>query len=329
MKKYFIVFKLCLIITLSFGQIAPPEYNNLIGQADSLYRAKNYLDSGQKYSAAFQSFGGLGYPDDIYNAACSWALAENADSAFINLQRIVDKAGYSNYKHIISDTDLNFLHTDKRWTTLISQIKHNKEKIEEKYNKPLLYLLDSMKMEDQRWRNYMTRFINGELHNDTISKETINLHISLTDSLNYFLLKDIFYKYGFPNYDLVGQEGSNNFWLLVQHQDSYPNFQDSVLTKMKIEVNNNKASSVNYAYLVDRVKINTGKQQVYGTQMELNKEQTSYIPLNVMAPEKLNERRASVGLISIESYIEIMNKRYFGSLKQADEIDKSRNSPNR
>ena len=173
-----------------------------------------------------------------------------------------------------------------------------------------------MRTEDQKWRNYMTRFKNGELQSDTISRETISRNISLTDSLNYFLLKGIIDKYGFPNYDIVGQEGSNNFWLLVQHQDRNPTFQDSVLVKMKIQVDANKASIRNYAYLVDRVKVNTGQKQVYGTQMKLNSEQSSYIPKSVIDPDKLNERRASVGLGTIESYIEIMNTRYFGSLKK-------------
>jgi len=317
MKKYYIILGLCLKISVSFGQTAPPEYHNLIRQADSLYKAKDYLNSGLKFSAAFQSFGGLGYSNHRYDAACSWALAGTRDSAFFNLQRIVDKKKYADYKSITSDTDLNSLHNDKRWTTLILQVKQNKEKNEETYNKPLLHLLDSMRTEDQKWRNYLTRFNNGELQNDTISKETISRNILLTDSLNYFILKDIFKKYGFPNYDLVGQEGSNNFWLLVQHQDRHPTFQDSILAKMKIEVDSNKASSVNYAYLVDRVKVNTGQKQVYGTQMELNTEQTSYVPKSVIEPDKLNERRASIGLGTIESYIEIMNTRYFGSLKKS------------
>ncbi len=91
---------------------------------------------------------------------------------------------------------------------------------------------------------------------------------------------------------------------------------------MKFKVEANKASSGNYAYLVDRVKVNMGQKQVYGTQMELNKEQTSYVPKSVNDPDKLNERRANVGLGTIESYIETMNTRYFGSLKKTDNNDK-------
>ena len=85
---------------------------------------------------------------------------------------------------------------------------------------------------------------------------------------------------------------------------------------MKIEVDKGKASAQNYAYLLDRVKVNTGKLQVYGTQMVLNEKQTSYQTQPLIDPEKVNERRASVGLDSIEAYIALMNSQYHGTLKK-------------
>lgn len=316
MAKFIISFGLVLTVASIFGQTAPPEYYTLVKQADSLFKANDYLSSGLKYSAAFQAFGGLGYSHDRYAAACSWANAGNADSAFYNLQRIVDKAKFSDYKHISEDPQLKSLYKDPRWEILLLKIKDNKYKSEVNYNKPLLYLLDSLVTVDQKWRNYLTMYRNGELQTDTISLETIKRNCIIADSLNYYILYDIFVSYGFPNYDLVGIEGSNNFWLLVQHQDAYPSFQDSVLSKMKIEVDANKASASNYAYLVDRVKVNSGQPQVYGTQMELNHEKTSFIPKKVIDPDKLNKRRLSVGLDSIESYIELMNHVYSGSLEK-------------
>jgi hypothetical protein len=319
LKVWCILLGFWFSITFSFGQTAPEEYYSLVREADSLYKARSYFNSGLKYSAAFQTFGGLGYSDNRYDAACSWALAGNADSAFYNLQRIVDNANFANFEHITTDADLLSLHADRRWEPLIEQVKQNKERSEEKYDKRLLQVLDSLRTEDQKWRKYRRRFINGELQDDTISKEFITRQMLLTDSLNYFQLKAIFDKYGFPNYDIVGPGGANSFWLLVQHQDRRPDFQVLVLEKMKIEVEANKASRVDYAYLVDRVKINAGQQQVYGTQMELNSDQTSFEPKNVIDPEDLNERRASVGLGTIESYIELMNTLSSGALKKTDE----------
>jgi len=103
--------------------------------------------------------------------------------------------------------------------------------------------------------------------------------------------------------------------ILMQHQDLHPEFQEEVLIKMKEEADKGKASIINYAYLLDRVKVNTGQLQVYGTQMILNSQKTSYEPEPGVKPDKFNERRRSVGLDTIESYTETMNSRYFGTLK--------------
>lgn len=72
---------------------------------------------------------------------------------------------------------------------------------------------------------------NGEI--DSIPIEIINRKIALTDSLNYLIISKLFIKYGFLGYDEVGELGSHNFWLLVQHQDKQIDFQERVLEEMK------------------------------------------------------------------------------------------------
>lgn len=316
MKQNLTFLFLLITSTLLKGQAIPKEYSNWIKKADSLYKKGDYKNSGNTYSFAFKSLGWKGYPADRYNAACAWALASVPDSAFFNLLRIATKSNYSDYDHLTTDTDLQSLHNDARWHSLISKVKENKEKIEINFDKKLIKLLDSLVTEDQKWRSYLVKFDNKQLGNDTLSRKTIIYHLRATDSLNYFHLKNIFQTYGFPNFDLVGQTGSNNYWLLMQHQDRHSQFQEEVLHKMKEEADKGKASVINYAYLLDRVKVNTGQLQVYGTQMILNSTKTSYEPKPVVEPSKLNERRKSVGLDTIESYIETMNSRYFGTLKK-------------
>lgn len=56
---------------------------------------------------------------------------------------------WSNLSHILADSDLNSLHSDKRWQSLIETVKSNKEKEEAKLNKPLVALLDTIFNEDQ------------------------------------------------------------------------------------------------------------------------------------------------------------------------------------
>ncbi len=316
MRQNLILVFLLITGSVATGQTMPKEYPYWIKQADSLYKKGDYKNSGQAYSMAFKSFGWKGYSSDRYHAACSWALASVPDSAFSNLLRIAMKGNYSGYDYLVRDSNLQSLHSDARWYSIISKVKANKEKIEDNLDKKLIRVLDSLVKEDQKWRNYIVKFDNKLLGDDTISRKSILLHLLATDSLNYFHLKNVFHKYGFPNFDLVGVSGSHNFWLLMQHQDSHPQFQEGVLNKMKEEADRGKAELVDYAYLLDRVKVNTGQLQVYGTQMILNSTKTSYEPKPVIDPDKLNERRKGIGLDSIESYIESMNSRYFGSLKK-------------
>lgn len=85
---------------------------------------------------------------------------------------------------------------------------------------------------------------------------------------------------------------------------------------MKVEAIKGNASLPNYAYLVDRVKVNTGQLQIYGTQLRINSGGTSYEPLPTTEPEMLNTRRQKVGLSSIEEYIQGMNESHYGELSK-------------
>jgi len=123
-------------------------------------------------------------------------------------------------------------------------------------------------------------------------------------------LEEIFEKFGYPGYSLVGEKGSQNFWLMVQHCDSDPAFQSRVLEKLKIEVDNKNADGSNYGLLTDRVKINTGEKQVYGTQVSYNSLGQAY-PKDLADSVNVNKRRAEVGLEPIEDYLNMMTQMHF------------------
>lgn len=124
---------------------------------------------------------------------------------------------------------------------------------------------------------------------------------------NTAVLKQIFNKYGFPNYDKVGKEASKNFWLCVQHSDHDLKFQQQVLKKMKVEVKRGKADPSNYAWLTDRVNINSGKPQIYGTQLAYKADGTP-MPRNLKDPKTVNDRRKEIGLEPIEDYLQFIKE---------------------
>lgn len=183
------------------------------------------------------------------------------------------------------------------------------------FDAELFQLIDSLAREDQKWREVSLTLKNSGNADSTQLAQAYEM-MRRTDSLNHLVLVKIVDQYGFPDSDKLGMEGTKYFWLLVQHQNGQPDFQERVLKMMEIAVRQNKASGKDYAYLLDRVLRNTGKLQVYGTQMILNPAGTSFEPSPCIDPEHLNERRASVGLGTIEAYIEIMNQVYSGQLKK-------------
>jgi hypothetical protein len=121
------------------------------------------------------------------------------------------------------------------------------------------------------------------------------------------ILKDIFNKYGFLGYDKVGKQGSSSFWLGVQHADNDVAFQRAVLAKMKVEVERKNANGSNYAYLIDRVNINTGNAQIYGTQMAYKADGTP-VPKKLADPENVDKRRKEIGLEPLADYLKFIRQ---------------------
>lgn len=100
------------------------EKIKILEEAENLYDAKEYLKSVKKYQEA-TAYGEL-RARDRYNAACSYALAENIDSAFYHLFIIVNGTSSQSYNDWMTrDADLDILHEDERWQELTSILESN------------------------------------------------------------------------------------------------------------------------------------------------------------------------------------------------------------
>ncbi|MEC3965085.1 DUF6624 domain-containing protein [Flagellimonas halotolerans] len=124
-------------------------------------------------------------------------------------------------------------------------------------------------------------------------------------------LSQIFEKHGFVGFDLAGENGSRDFWLMVQHSDHVPGFQKEVLDQMKVEVDKGNASPSNYGLLVDRVRLNTGRPQIYGTQVDYNWELCQAFPKTLEDSLNVNQRREAIGLKPLEEYLNQMSEMHF------------------
>ena len=138
--------------------------------------------------------------------------------------------------------------------------------------------------------------------------------IEETFTINYKAAKKIIDQYGFPTYSMVGKESSHKFWEMVQHFDHDVLLQQTVVRMMDRAIKQNDASVIDFAYLSDRVLINLGREQNFGTQIKYNFTKKTYVPLKIENIEVVNVNRAKIGLPPLKEYIAQMNAKYDGSI---------------
>jgi hypothetical protein len=130
----------------------------------------------------------------------------------------------------------------------------------------------------------------------------------IDDSSRIQRLKEIFERYGWPGYDLVGHKGGDAAWLVAQHADLDLAFQKQALGLLQRAVEDGQASPGNFAYLQDRVAVAEGRPQQYGTQVACGKDGTPQPRTPVAEPSGLDRRRAEAGLPPYAAYVRKMTQ---------------------
>ncbi len=307
MKNTLLTLSYFIITALTFGQVISPEYYNLVAKAESLYIAKNYKASAFSFSAAFGSNHGDGTVYNKFDAACAWTLANYPDSAFFTLEEIVAKYNFNEYEdvHISTNSNLNPLHNDKRWKSLLETIKRNEDKAERSLNKPLAAELDSIYTEDQKYR-LMIDSIRKRSGQDSKEMKDLWKIINEKDSINLVKTTTILDKYGWLGTDVVGVKGNAALFLVIQH--SKLKIQEHYLPMMKEAVKNGKALGSQLALLVDRIEMRNERPQIYGSQLQMKDGKYGFY--QIVDEINVNKRRAEVGLQPLEEYARYFNIEY-------------------
>ncbi|MCV9930466.1 hypothetical protein OIU83_22590 [Flavobacterium sp. LS1R49] len=117
-------------------------------------------------------------------------------------------------------------------------------------------------------------------------------------------------KYGYLGFNEIGEHSSNILRLVAQHSDKNINFQKRILTELKVQVDKKNAKASNYAYLYDRVKINSNQMQYYATQVEYNKLGQA-IPKKLEDSINIDARRIEYSLMPLKKYLNLLTKNHF------------------
>lgn len=164
---------------------------------------------------------------------------------------------------------------------------------------------------------------NGQLF-DGYNREMEALH-----NKNAEILGNIIDEIGYPSVEKVGKDANEAAWLVIQHSIGQPEFMKKCAVLLEKAVAENQANPKQLAYLTDRIAVFEGRPQLYGTQFDWDERGEMNARL-VDDFEKVNERRKTIGLNSLEEQTEIIRKQVIAEnqkppanlperIKQADE----------
>ncbi len=234
---------------------------------------------------------------NTYNYACALALDKQIDTAFyyLNVATAQDSTVQA-----LNDPDFYFLIEDERWAKLQDKLI---ERVEAKHGKygdlDLAKELWTMKVKDQAFY-YHIKTVRKIAGNDSpIIKALWELKKKINDE-NLKRITEIIDTKGWPKKSVVKGNAAGTVFLVIQHSDIET--QKKYLPMMKEAAENEEASWSSLALLIDRVNLREGKEQIYGSQIYRNDDDTFYVK-DLKDPEYVNQRRKEVGLGPIEDYV--------------------------
>lgn len=289
------------------GLTPPPVYFENISVGDSLMEQKNYGEAAAHYTAAFKAFGGMGTPDDRYNAVRAWAYTGNIDSVNYFLNYLCANSHYWNDEKFSNDPAFTIIKNTPAFSAFISCARENKEKYAPAINLTLYNQLDTVFKVDQQYR-MMAPMRDYSKHKNTVAMHKIIKDMEKADARNVAKVTTILDKYGWLSVEEVGLTGNTALFLVIQHAPY--EVQEKYCPVLKKAVAEKKAHASQLALLEDRISVHQKGYQIYGSQLE-NDPVTNVLILSPIIDEaNVNERRKNAGLEPLEEYLKRFHLTY-------------------
>jgi hypothetical protein len=143
-------------------------------------------------------------------------------------------------------------------------------------------------------------------YDETLQKELFEMVKSGDDVKNSKRLEEIVRQFGWPSSIVVGTKASARaFSMLLKAPLALKKSYWPMLVK---EYEAGFLSGENIATLTDSILVEEGQEQLYGTQVSIKDGQVFVDPIT--NKESLNERRTSLGLMSMEDYLATYKELY-------------------
>ncbi|WP_419949121.1 DUF6624 domain-containing protein [Candidatus Palauibacter sp.] len=121
-------------------------------------------------------------------------------------------------------------------------------------------------------------------------------------------LRRIIEAFGWPGTDLVGPDGAEAAWIVLQHAIGEPDLLRRALPLLQTAAREGRGNPRHAAMLEDRIRFFEGRPQRYGTQFDWDAD-GNLSPGAVEDPQGLDERRRAVGLPPLAEQMEEARRR--------------------
>lgn len=164
-----------------------------------------------------------------------------------------------------------------------------------------------MKERDQRARARLVALLASEFQDQDAMREAAR-SVDRVDEENTAELQAIIERCGWPTRETVGEEAVSAAFLVLEHADHDPELQRRYLGVLEAAVRAGDLPGEALALLTDRILVNAGERQVYGTQAEIVDGVLRILPME--APDSVDTRRAELGLPPLEEYRVALRRAY-------------------
>ena len=150
----------------------------------------------------------------------------------------------------------------------------------------------------------------------------------IQDSLHLIRITTILDEKGWVGEDKVGKLANNTLFLIIQHSNLKT--QQKYLPMMQKAVREGKTEAGWLALLEDRIALDEGRKQTYGSQLYWDKITKKSFVAPLEDPDNVDKRRKSVGLEPLADYLMQWNiiwnsEQYKKELPALEKIYKERN----
>lgn len=298
MKSISIIFILSFTSIIIFAQELTEDdlkYKPLVEAGHAALENMKYDSCMVYFKEAFQ-IRQTSYLSTMRNAACAFSsgdndyLAEQLKIAF-DLSWGGSKNIFNNYPEFEYLKDSPFEKTiDEMYLQYAKEAGVDLEMMAE---------FETIQYEDQRYRQEMGP-VEEKYGWQSPQMDSLWVLQNRADSINTARITEIIDEHGYPGKSMVGDGFASTAFLVIQHADL--EIQEKYLSVITKAADDGEVRWSSVALLVDRINMRNGKPQIYGSQLNTNKETGELFFAKIAEPHKIDSIRATVGLGPIQSY---------------------------